>query len=145
MAKQTAPISEEIIDSVLPGLKQIKLYAGDGLIMLVNPIGSKLWRFRYRFQGKEKMISLGSYPETSLERARLLLSDAKYLLKNGLDPSAERKMEKATGESEAYHVVNTSVRISNDGMLEIWKGRIALRLTLDEACFINDQLCRLIA
>jgi Arm DNA-binding domain len=112
---------------------------------LVTPTGGKYWRLKYRFQGKEKQLSLGTYPETNIDSARLLRNDAKCLLKNGLDPSEERKMEKLTEEREDRTFINTSVRISNGGMIEIWKGRIALRLTLNEACFVKDQLCKLIA
>jgi hypothetical protein len=145
MPKQTKPLSDEIIISALPGTKPFKLCDGGGLFLLVNPAGSRLWRLKYRFQGKEKQLALGYYPETSLDSARLLRNNAKCLLKNGLDPSEERKMEKQSEELESPHVINTSVRISNDGMLEIWKGRVALRLTPDEAYFIKDQLCKLIA
>jgi len=144
MGKQIEPLSDEIIVSVLPDIKPKRLWDGGGLFLQVNPIGSKLWRLKYRFQGKEKLLSLGSYPETSLDSARLLRNDAKRLLKNGLNPSEERKMEKLSEGCKDRTAVNTSVRISNDGMTEIWKGRIALRLSLDEVLFVKDQLCKLI-
>ena len=145
MQKQTEPLSDKVIESVLPDKKPIKLFDGGGLFLLVTPTGSKLWRLKYRFQGKENSLSFGTYPETSIDAARLLRNDAKCLLKNGQDPSEERKMVKLSEELEDSTVKNTSIRISNDGMIEIWKGRIALRLTPDEACFVKDQLCKLIA
>ena len=53
-------------------------------------------------------------------------------------------MEKLLEDQRGGSALNTSVRIGNDGMTEIWKGRVALRLTLDEAGFVKDQLCKLI-
>ena len=144
MRKPQKPLSDEVIGSLLPGEKPAKFFAGGGLFLLVTVGGSKLWRFRYRYQGKEKLISFGTYPEISLDRARMLQYEAKKLLKNGLDPSGERKMEKLSEKGIDHTVGNTSVRICNDGVVEIWKGRIAVRLTLDEACFVKDQLSKLI-
>jgi hypothetical protein len=109
------------------------------------PSGGRFWRFKYRFQGKENCLSFGAYPKVSLEMARQLREEAKRMLANGLDPSEERKMEKASGAGAARSTVSTSVRVSNDGVTEIWKGRIALRLTPDEARFVKEQLCKLIA
>lgn len=57
----------------------------------VTPWGTKWWRFRYRFRGREKMISLGIHPRVNLATARLHLADARGLLARGIDPSAERR------------------------------------------------------
>jgi Arm domain-containing DNA-binding protein len=57
-----------------------KLSDGDGLHLLVKPGGSKLWRFRYRYMGKENMLALGPFPEVSLGAARTKRDDAKKLL-----------------------------------------------------------------
>src|SRR5712671_1531098 len=65
-----------------------------GLHLLVQSGGSKLWRFRYRFSGKENMLALGSFPEVSLATARTKRDDAKNLLAVGIDPSAQRKLDK---------------------------------------------------
>jgi len=141
--KQAEALTDEIINSVLTGKKQVKLFDGGGLFLLVSATGGKLWRFKYRYQGKEKSLSFGSYPTISLDSARLLRNDAKVLLKSRLDPSEERKKEKLSELHDGLAMVNTSVRISNDSMIEILKGRIALRLTPDEAGFVKDQLCKL--
>jgi integrase len=72
-----------------------KLADGGGLTLLVKPNGAKLWRFRYRFQGREKMLSVGSYPDTDLALARDNREEARKLLSRGIDPSAKRTEVKA--------------------------------------------------
>ena len=74
--------------------KARKLFDGDGLFLFVTPTGTKSWRLKYRFQGKEKLISLGPYPTVSLKEARERATAARKTLESGTDPSAERKREK---------------------------------------------------
>ena len=68
-----------------------KLSDGGGLHLLVQPSGSKLWRFKYRFGGKEKLLSFGKYPVVGLAAARKKRFEARLLLEEGTDPSALRK------------------------------------------------------
>jgi len=75
--------------------KPVKLFDGDGLYLLVNVSGSRLWRFKYRIGGREKLISLGTYPEVSLKAARDRRDEARRLVANGGDPSAKRQAERA--------------------------------------------------
>jgi integrase len=77
-----------------PGEKLYKLTDEKALHLLVMPSGSKLWRLSYRFGGKQKLISLGVYPEVSLATARERRDEARKLLAAGIDPSAKRKAEK---------------------------------------------------
>ena len=79
-----------------PKDKPYKLSDGNGLYLMVYPNGSKGWRFRYKFSGKEKMISFGSYPERSLKDARRDLIHAREQVAAGIDPSEVRKAEKLT-------------------------------------------------
>src|SRR5579875_2021166 len=65
----------------------------DGLFLLVNPGGSKLWRWRYRFDGKEKLMALGEYPIVSLAQARERQFAERKKLEAGIDPMAERPAE----------------------------------------------------
>ncbi len=74
--------------------KPYKLSDGDGLHLLVQPNGSKLWRFRYRFAGRENMLTFGAFPETSLADARLKREEARKLIAAGSDPSVKRKLDK---------------------------------------------------
>jgi integrase len=81
--------------------KPYKLGDGNGLHLLIEPNGSKLWRFRYSFARKEKMISLGSFPAVSLATARMKRDDAKRVLAEGKDPSQRKRDEKLAAETAA--------------------------------------------
>ena len=74
-----------------PSSKQKKLTDGRGLLLLLHPNGSKYWRMKYRFMGKEKLLAFGVWPEVSLTEARKKRNEAKQLLKSGKDPSAAKK------------------------------------------------------
>jgi len=76
-----------------------KLADGSGLCLLVQPNGSKWWRYRYRFWGCEKMLSVGVYPGTSLSQARALAGEARNLLDEGKDPGAERVIARKTQDT----------------------------------------------
>lgn len=74
---------------------------GGGLFLLITPSGGKLWRFAYRFDGKQKLMALGSYPSISLKDARERRDAARKLLANGIDPSENRKAIKAASAERA--------------------------------------------
>jgi integrase len=82
------------IKAALPRETPFKLYHGKGMFLLVNPDGGRWWRFRYRFQGREKTISLGVFPEVSISEAEDLRDDFRKQLRAGIDPSAKRKAER---------------------------------------------------
>ncbi len=84
------------IKNAKPRAKPYKLSDGGWLFLLVNPNGSKLWRMAYRFDGKEKTLSLGPYPQLSLKDARNGRDEAKAQLAAGVDPGAKRKLDKLT-------------------------------------------------
>jgi integrase len=84
-------LTNTTIRAAKPTSVQQKFFDGNGLFLLVTPAGSKVWRFKYQFQGKEKLISLGQYPAVSLKEAREKAADARKILGNGGDPSAKRK------------------------------------------------------
>jgi integrase len=75
--------------------KTQRLWDGGGLYLEVTPSGSKLWRLKYRFDGKEKRLSFGRYPEVSLKDARTKRDEARKLLANDTDPGEHRKAVKA--------------------------------------------------
>jgi integrase len=83
-----------------PRKKTTRLYDQRGLYLEVSPNGGKWWRLKYRFVGKERRISLGVYPETSLKEAREDCAEARELLKKGVDPSQRRKLEKLAQAEE---------------------------------------------
>ncbi len=88
--------------------KTQKLFDGGGLYLEIPPKGNKRWRLKYRYQGKEKLLSLGLYPTITSAEARVRRDEAKKLLANGIDPSAERKATQAAkfaSESGRFEVV----------------------------------------
>jgi hypothetical protein len=82
----------------------IKLFDGDSLFLLVNPNGSRLWRFKYRIDGREKLISFGSYPEVTLKLTRERRDEARRQVAVGSDPSAQRQAERAA-RAEPFEAV----------------------------------------
>lgn len=82
-----------IVNLKLTG-KQYKRADGGGLFINVSPSGGKLWRLAYRFDGKQKLLALGAYPDVTLKMARERRDAAKELLANGIDPGAAKKDEK---------------------------------------------------
>ncbi|MFQ6284721.1 tyrosine-type recombinase/integrase [Yersinia enterocolitica] len=87
-------LSDVKVRTAKPEAKAYKLTDGDGMVLLVHPNGSKYWRLRYRFDGKEKMLALGIYPEVTLADARARRDDARKQLANGIDPSDKKKIDK---------------------------------------------------
>jgi integrase len=81
------------IDNAKPRSKPYKLADGGGLCLLIPPSGARLWRWRYRFDGKEKMMALGEYPFVTLKDAREHHFGARQKLAAGIDPMMERKAE----------------------------------------------------
>jgi integrase len=88
------PLTDVQIRKTKPVAKPFKKFDEEGLFLLINPSGSKLWRLKYRFDGKEKLLALGSYPEVSLKEARDKRDEALATLKAGRDPGAEKKAAK---------------------------------------------------
>lgn len=84
-----------------PEAKAYTLGDGQGLSLLIEPNGSKSWRFRYRFAGKPKMISLGVYPTITLADARSRRDDARKLVAEGKNPSEVRKEQKIALQTES--------------------------------------------
>lgn len=87
-------LSDLRIRTAAPREKPYKLKDGGGLYLLVQPGGSKLWRLKYLFMGKEKSLAIGRYPEVGLARARKEQLAARELLVDGRDPSAVKQMER---------------------------------------------------
>jgi integrase len=89
-------LAHAVLRAAKPTQKPYKLSDGGGLYLLVNPNGASWWRFKYQFEGREKLLSLGVYPHVTLQQARALRDDAKKTLVSGVDPSAKRQAEKSS-------------------------------------------------
>lgn len=94
----------------VPAEKDYKLPDGHGLYLLVTARGTKLWRIKYRFAKKEKLLSLGSYPEVSLVEARDQREAARKLLRAGIDPAVEKKRQALTVRVAAANDFETMAR-----------------------------------
>lgn len=119
-------LSDVKVRSAKPEEKAYKLTDGDGMVLLVHPNGSKYWRLRYRFGGKEKMLALGKYPEVSLADARARRDEARKLLANDVDPSENKKAVKVEQEQEAvtFEVVARDWHASNQKWSESHSARV---------------------
>lgn len=89
-------LSEARVRAAKPKDRAYKLFDTLGLYLKVEVAGGRLWRFRYRHGGVEKLLSLGSYPEVSLKRARAKRDEARTHMADGIDPSVKRLAEKST-------------------------------------------------
>ena len=95
------PLADTTIRNAKSGEKPVKLSDEKGMYLLVTPAGGKWWRMDYRFEGKRKTLSLGTYPEVPLKDARLRRDDARKLLADGTDPGENRKAVKAAKSERA--------------------------------------------
>lgn len=105
------PLTDTAIKKAKPSDKPVKLSDGRGLYLLVNPAGSKLWRWKYRVLGKEKVMSLGAYPDVSLAQAREGMDKARKTLASGVDPMALRKADKVASRTAAENSFETVARL----------------------------------
>lgn len=95
------PLTDTAIRNAKPSGKPVRMFDAGGLYIEISTSGGKWWRFKYRFAGKEKRISLGTYPEVSLAQARVRRDDARKLLANGVDPGEAKKAAKTAGLEKA--------------------------------------------
>jgi integrase len=103
MPKRIEPLSPSAVQNAKPQTEPHKLRDGHGLYLLVEPAGGKLWRFDYRrpSTGKRNTLSLGSYPDVSLKRAREKREEASRLLADGIDPGENRRAQKRVASVRA--------------------------------------------
>ncbi len=92
------------IDAAKPGEKPYKLYDGDNLFLLVQPNGRRHWRYKFRWQRKERLLALGPYPEVSLKEARQGRDEARRQLAQGINPVEARKAQRTT-QSETFQAL----------------------------------------
>jgi integrase len=104
-------LTHTAIQSYKPETSTYSKADGGGLSLYVQPTGAKWWRFRYRFNGKAKMLSLGIYPDVSLQQARTERDKAKKILAAGDDPSEKRKAKKTEDKLSA---INTFQAVASE-------------------------------
>lgn len=111
------PLTETAIRKAKETARPYNMSDSGGLRLCITPAGGKLWRWKYRFEGKEKLMALGKYPEVSLAMARELHREGRRLLAAKIDPMAQRKAEKT---AEKVKSVNSFEAVSA-AWLEHWK------------------------
>lgn len=104
-------LTDTAIRQVKPKEKPFKLSDSQGLYLEVKPNGSKLWRFKYRLAGKEKLYAIGTYPEITLSEARAERTRVRKLVANNIDPVHERKERERT---QAAMAENTFEVLANE-------------------------------
>ena len=127
------PLSDSRIQSAKPADKQYKLADGGGLHLLITPAGGKLWRFKYRINGKQKALALGKYPAVRLKAARAKRDRAKELLATGTDPGMAKKAARSANADTFEAVATEWLRMKSTewspAHLERVSGRLANHLT----------------
>jgi integrase len=110
MPRKAKPLTDTAIRNAKPREKPFKLFDGGGLYLEVSPAGGKLWRLKYRYGGKEKLLALGAWPEVSLSAARQQRLEARALLAQGIDPGAVRKVKKLRQKALAENTFEAVAR-----------------------------------
>ncbi|PPC79923.1 MAG: integrase [Methylotenera sp.] len=136
-------LNDTLIRSAKPKEKNYKLSDSGGLYIEISSGGGKWWRYKYRFEGKEKRISLGTYPDTSLSEARDKHRDARKLLAKKIDPSEDRKSLKVSNKLKA---TNTFELVALDwwrshmyGKAESHKDKVLRRFQIYLFPWIGDK------
>lgn len=94
---QALVLTDAKIRAAAPLEKEWKLFDGGGLFLLIHPNGSRYWRLKYRVHGREGKLSFGVYPDVTLKEARARRDEAKAQLRDGINPSVEKRVRKNAG------------------------------------------------
>lgn len=116
MARATNKLTATAVRNAKPREKAYRLADGGGMYLEVTPSGGTYWRLKYRFNGKEKRLALGVYPETTLAQARQQREDARRQLAQGIDPSAARK---AARRADKVAAANTLYAIAEEWLTDV--------------------------
>jgi integrase len=108
------PLTDAKCRNAKPQDRTQRIFDGRGLYLEVAPSGGRWWRLKYRFNGKEKRISLGTYPDVDLKTARTRCDDARKLVTTGVDPSEQRKANKVAAVAQTEADKNTFEAIARE-------------------------------
>jgi integrase-like protein/Arm domain-containing DNA-binding protein len=111
-------LTETAIKAAKPAEKPYKLFDERGLYLLVNPRGGRLWRLKYRIAGREKLLSIGAYPDLSLVKARERRDEARRLLADQIDPSARKKAERLAQADTFESIAREWLELQRHGLSE---------------------------
>jgi integrase len=114
-------LTDRAVRAAAPRDKAYKVSDSNGLFLHVSPKGHKSWRFKFRFEGKEQLLTLGNYPEVSLAEAREKRNDAKKSLREGRDPRHAAKRAKLIGSKGKFQIFEEAAREWHAKQLPAWK------------------------
>ena len=136
-------LTELQVRNARPKDKNYRLSDGHGLYLLITTMGGKLWRWKFRFQKREKLMAFGSFPLVTIAAARKAHFEARQILAQGLDPVDERK-KKSARESNAKRVVLNPFRDVATAWFEKWKADKDTRyVQFTEGRLRNDVLIQI--
>jgi len=95
LAKLHGALTDEAVSAAIPKERAYRLVDGHGLYLSVSPTGAKSWRYRYRIEGREKILTIGRYPNVSLAEAREVHAISRQRVKRQLDPAKMKQSAKA--------------------------------------------------
>ena len=116
-------LTDTTVRNAKPKEKPYKLGDSGGLFVIVRPNGAKWWRLKYRFAGKEKSLSVGTYPDVGLKAARRRRDECRQLLARGVNPSDQRKAKHAASMDNTADTFETVAREFYESRLPNWKPR----------------------
>lgn len=136
---QLNKLKQKQIDAAKPEAKPYPMADGGGLILIIQPTGARWWRFRYRFGGRAKMLSMGVYPDTTLAAARDKRDAARKLLAGDppVDPSVARQALKAAQSDSFQAVADDWFRDKQHVNAEVTQERNRYVHTRQADCFIG--------
>ncbi|MDQ6923661.1 MAG: integrase arm-type DNA-binding domain-containing protein, partial [Pseudomonadota bacterium] len=119
------PLTAKTIDNAKPRATPTRLWDAGGLYVEISPSGGKWWRWKYRFEGKEKRVSFGTYDDVSIRAARDKRDEARKLLKDGIDPSVQRQTEKHQKQQAAANSFEAVAREWYGKQSTLWTAKHA--------------------
>ncbi|WP_104657000.1 tyrosine-type recombinase/integrase [Ralstonia insidiosa] len=122
------PLTDAAIRNAKPTAQPYKLSDGGGMYLHVHPNGSRYWRMAYRIGGKQKVFAIGVYPAVTLAEARQIRDDAKKLVKQGVDPVAERKRAVKLAADERGNTFEAIAREWHQTKLASWTASHATKI-----------------
>jgi len=134
------PLTETLVKETKPTNKIIRIYDTKGLYLEINPSGGKYWRLKCRFNGKEKRLALGIYPDVSLNDAKHKRDEIKRQLINGIDPLKEKRLAEEKMEQIKDRELGLRLLLEPNGDLIIKKKLKSILITKEELKSLSSFL-----
>jgi hypothetical protein len=139
MPKRIVSLTPLQISNAKAKANEYKIFDGGGLYLLITPSGGKLWRLKYRFKGKEQLLSLGSFSQKSLAEARKEREKTKASIAQGIDPREDKK-EKEAESNKKQETFEMIAREWHERYLAQWTPRTATAILAMLARDVFDEI-----